>query len=128
LSLAFNFTDTIFDEQDAPRPLASIEEFFAATGTEFVNDIIGMTGGFDLSSSKARRKSLAASAFGDESKGELQSPDECEGSATHLKFVVTDRTPPTFADLVVAGACHSVMYELYRNVSLVPLRSNQPNC
>ncbi|GAA5979934.1 hypothetical protein JCM5350_005545 [Sporobolomyces pararoseus] len=79
---------------EGPRPPASIEEFFSATGTEFVNDFIGKSGGFDLNSSRVRRKSLAASAFGDESK---------------------DRVPPTFADKVVAGACHLLMHELYRN-------------
>lgn len=77
-----------------------------------------MTGGFDLSSSKARRKSLAASAFGDESKSEQEISDKYQDAATHLNLTVTDRSPPTFADLVVAGACHSVMYELYRNVSM----------
>ncbi|GAA5933658.1 uncharacterized protein JCM15063_001374 [Sporobolomyces koalae] len=95
LNLTGSEFDASFDATtDVVRPPASIEEFFAETGTEFVNDVIGMTGGFDLNSSRVRRKSLAASAFGDESK---------------------ERAPPTFADMVVAGACQSVLYDLYRN-------------
>ncbi|GAA5907416.1 uncharacterized protein JCM6883_001199 [Sporobolomyces salmoneus] len=87
--------DASFDATpDGPQPPASIQEFFAATGTEFVSDFVGRSGGFDLNSSRVRRKSLAASAFGDDSK---------------------DRAPPTFADKVVAGACQLLMHDLYRN-------------
>ncbi|GAA5820841.1 hypothetical protein JCM10212_006343 [Sporobolomyces blumeae] len=92
-----NVTQSDFEasfEQNAPRPLASIEEFFAETGTEFVNDIAGMSGGFDLDQSRMRRKSLAAAAV-------------LEGGK--------ERAAPTFADLAVAGACQSLFYELYRN-------------
>ncbi|GAA6024549.1 hypothetical protein JCM11491_000602 [Sporobolomyces phaffii] len=81
-------------EGGGPRPPASIEAFFDATGTEFVNDFVGRSGAFDLSSSRARRKSLAASAWGDDTK---------------------ERAPPTFADRVVAGACQLLMHDLYRN-------------
>lgn len=95
-----------------------------------MNNLIGRSGGFDLSSSKARRKSLAASAFGEDSKGESLSHCIRLCALADFRCLGTkkDRAPPSFADRVVAGACQLLMHDLYRNVRMTlrggPVRSS----
>ncbi|GAA5889688.1 hypothetical protein JCM5296_002432 [Sporobolomyces johnsonii] len=93
-----NLTGSEFDASfsaseggDAQPALASLDDFFSVTGTTFVNDIVGMAG-VDLSSSRARRKSMAVN-------GDERSPSG----------------PPSFADIAVAGGCKSLFYQLYQS-------------
>ncbi|GAA5923746.1 hypothetical protein JCM1841_002031 [Sporobolomyces salmonicolor] len=96
-----NLTGSEFDASfsaseggDARPVLASLDDFFSATSTTFVNDIVGMAG-VDLSSSRARRKSMAVN------------DDERSPSG-----------PPSFADIAVAGGCKSLFYQLYQSDQL----------
>jgi hypothetical protein len=49
--------------QERPAPILSLNEFFEATGTGFMKDVLGMTG-VDLGNK--RRKSMALGALGRE--------------------------------------------------------------
>ncbi|ORY74099.1 Spc7 kinetochore protein-domain-containing protein [Leucosporidium creatinivorum] len=77
------------EPEQAPAPILSLDEFFDATGTGFMKDVLGMTG-VELGSK--RRRSMAPSASGRTPSG-----------------------PPSFADLAVAGGCKSLFHQLYQS-------------
>ncbi|KAI5476010.1 chromosome segregation protein [Pseudohyphozyma bogoriensis] len=79
-------------DEEAPKQIASLEEFFEETGTGFMKDVLGMTG---VNLGEGRRKSIA-----------LRQEVDREPSG-----------PPTFADLCVAGAYTALMHQLYHNES-----------
>lgn len=74
---------------------ATLDAFFALTGTSFVNDVVALV---DVEKSAAnRRKSMAAPSTG------ARGPSG----------------PPTFADLAVAGAIKNLVHQLYTNESQI---------
>ncbi|GAA5934637.1 hypothetical protein JCM3775_002012 [Rhodotorula graminis] len=93
-----NLTGTSFDgsfshDNDSPALPASLDAFFTATGTSFVNDVVALV---DVEKSAAnRRKSMAAPST------------DARGPSG----------PPTYADLAVVGACKSLIHRLYTNDS-----------
>ncbi|GAA5900509.1 hypothetical protein JCM8208_000519 [Rhodotorula glutinis] len=93
-----NLTGTSFDgsfsqDNDTPALPASLDAFFIATGTSFVNDVVALV---DVEKSAAnRRKSMAAPLT------------DARGPSG----------PPTFADLTVVGACKTLVHRLYANES-----------
>ncbi|GJN90384.1 hypothetical protein Rhopal_003395-T1 [Rhodotorula paludigena] len=98
LNLTGSSFDASFEEgRDAPALPASLDAFFGATGTSFVNDVVALV---DVEKSAAnRRKSMAA--LGNATLTDDQKP----------------AGPPTFADLTVAGACKSLLHKLYTEES-----------
>ncbi|KAK4051993.1 hypothetical protein OIO90_004523 [Microbotryomycetes sp. JL221] len=86
-----SFAEIVAAEEDevfTPLPILSLDEFFEATGTGFMKDVLGMTG-VDLGNK--RRKSMAPNT-GRKPSG-----------------------PPSFADLAVAGGCKSLFHQLYQS-------------
>ncbi|KAM0749290.1 hypothetical protein T439DRAFT_381667 [Meredithblackwellia eburnea MCA 4105] len=78
-----------FSEREPSAPITSIDDFFSATDMHFHKDISSFAG-VDWLQRGAGRKSIAPTA-GREPSG-----------------------PPSFADIVVAGACTSNFFHLYR--------------